>query len=79
MIKVTTSEQDSKPSNEYPKLVRYTDSGNIVLLTSKNKGTLVKLGPRDTDRLSVGHHCTTWNQYRTREDYTGTVTLENIV
>lgn len=79
MIKVTTSEQESKPSNEYPKLVRYTKSGTIVLLTDESTGTCVKVGTGAgaSNLTKLGDYLDTWNTAWPREDYTGTVTLEN--
>ena len=75
MAKLTShASTDTEEVEEYPKLVISKQTGNIVLLTSEQAGTLIHLGscPHNTDK--IGNIYRGWSKTCFR-DYKGTISL----
>jgi hypothetical protein len=76
MIKTTVNNQKDISTNKYPCLMLGKKTGNVYLMSSKNEGTRLAVGPEAILPCKVSFHSYMINSEQLTL-FTGTVTLEN--
>ena len=74
MAKMRSTLLEITEEDAYPYLMRNTINNDVVLMTSKNRGTIVYLSVNSTDML--GHYSEMWN-INVFEKFKGKIALEN--
>lgn len=76
MIKVTLGEAKPQTEKLFPKLMKSTETGNIVLFHSPEKGVVVSLGVYKGNPYSIGEYSSSLNMM-IFTDYNEPITLQN--
>ncbi len=75
-MKSVITNQEVQQEDEYPCLKVSEDTGNVVLFTKVNTGTIVYIGVGSPSYYKVGEYCDEWAE-ELFEPFNGTVQLSN--
>jgi hypothetical protein len=73
-MKITVNPKTTTKETPYPKLMICTDTHLILLMTTQNKGTVLR--SKGFGMGQAGDYSSNWSP-SLLEDYKGTITLEN--